>query len=104
MMGWFGLLYWAALGWGIRKMEGWFRATRTGLIISVLCYLPLLQLVMQDFWAGAMNASIVVFPVMALLKYTQIQPVRIKRRIRSGTNNLVPKGGSGAAEPIDPAK
>jgi len=72
MMGWFGaILYWALFGFGIRRFEYWFGESAVGLIVSAICYLPLVQFVVQDFWAGGMNTSIVVLPVLVILKLSQ---------------------------------
>jgi len=79
MMGWFGLLYWGALGVGIRRLEGAFRGSDAGFVVSLVCYLPILQLVIQDFWAGAMNASVVVVPMIGALKWAQRSPAIPKR-------------------------
>ena len=74
MMGWFGaLVYWLALGFGVRRFEGWIGPSMVGFVVSAICYLPLIQLVMQDFWAGAMNASIVVVPVLIIFNWCRKQ-------------------------------
>jgi hypothetical protein len=72
MMGWFGaILYWALFGFGIRRFENWIGESSLGLIVSAICYLPLIQFVIQDFWAGGMNTSIVVLPVLIMIKLCQ---------------------------------
>ena len=83
------MLYWLVLGGLIRKLEGAFGLSKAGLILAVVCFLPLVDYVVMTFWSASMALCTVVVPVLLLLKWCQLDVPRaaMKRRKRPGQFN-----------------
>ncbi len=71
-MGWAGVLgYFGLLGVGSRWLENSIASLGFCIMMAALAFLPLLQLVIMDFWSGAMNFSLTTMPMLVVLRLCQ---------------------------------
>lgn len=71
-MGWAGVLgYFGLLGVGVRWLENKVTSLIFSMLLAALAFLPLLQLVVMDFWSGAMNFSLTTLPMLVVLRLGQ---------------------------------
>lgn len=71
-MGWAGVLgYFGLLGVGVRWLENKVTSLSFSILLAALAFVPLLQLVVMDFWSGAMNFSLTTLPMLVVLRLCQ---------------------------------
>lgn len=67
-MGWLGALFqWCLFGFLVKKYETWFSHSKSGLMVSVISYLPLMNYVVMTFFSASMTFCTVVLPVLGVL-------------------------------------
>jgi hypothetical protein len=96
-MGWFGVLgYFGLFGYGIRWAEGQITSLGMGLLMAGVWFIPLLQYVVMDFWAGTMNTLLTVVPLWTVLwacrtpKSAQSDKRKRRRAPQTSVRNLAP--------------